>query len=114
MSRRQLVQIVNFAVRRRLPVERLAIPGGKAGFVVIVIDPRVVPDAVDLISRTDLVGGLATVMARAEIVEDAQRAATQTVGQQERTVRLASGERRGADGTHAEPAPFRARPAVVE
>src|SRR5207253_1970283 len=50
----------------------------------------------------------------AEIIEDEQRAPAQPVRQQDRAVRLAPAQRRGADRAHAEPAPLRARPTIVE
>src|SRR5205807_8123224 len=65
MRRRQLVQIEDLAIGRRLAVERRAIPRGKPGLVIAVIDLRRVPLAVDLIGRADLVGRLAAMIAGA-------------------------------------------------
>ena len=55
MRRADLGQIENLAVRGRFPVECLAVPRRGAGLVVGVIDAGVIPDAVDLVRRADLV-----------------------------------------------------------
>src|SRR5256885_17243926 len=65
MRRRQLVQIEDLAIGRRLAVERRAIPRGQPGLVIAVIDLRRAPLAVDLIGRADLVGRLAAMIAGA-------------------------------------------------
>src|SRR5271168_3956578 len=54
----ELVFIKDFAIRRRLAVESLSVPGSDAGFVVAVIFLGVIPIAGDFVRLTDFVGGL--------------------------------------------------------
>ena len=66
MRRGQGVAVIDFAIGGGLAVEGRAVPGGDAGFVIIRLFARIIPDIVDLIGLADLVdpgvGGTVTAL----------------------------------------------------
>ena len=98
VGRGQLVQVEDFAVGGQSPVKLLAVPGGDPGFVVVVIDPRIIPYALDLIGPADPVaalpvaGGKAAVGAAEGLARRSRRASrpSNTIGAASRCAPAAS------------------------